>query len=32
MHGCDMGGGSPYKVVVNTFEKEKNTKAVIRSS
>jgi hypothetical protein len=28
---CKWVRGNPYKVVVNTFEKEKNTKEVIRS-
>jgi len=28
---CKWVGGNLQKVVVNTFEKEKNTKAVIRS-
>ena len=28
---CKWVRGSPYKVVLNTFQKEKNTKEVIRS-
>jgi hypothetical protein len=28
---CKWVRGSPYKVVLNTFEKEKNTREVIRS-